>query len=75
MVAEGHGLNPGIFGSISADLVVPYPPGIPVLIPGQVITQEIANFLIGLYHSNNGIEIHGLVLRGDEAYLRIVANS
>lgn len=73
LVADGHGLNSEIFGSISADLVVPYPPGIPVLIPGQVITQEIANFLIGLYHSSNGIEIHGMVLRGDEAYLRIVA--
>ncbi|MFT4825323.1 MAG: arginine/lysine/ornithine decarboxylase [Halioglobus sp.] len=75
LVDPGHGLNPTIFGKISADLVVPYPPGIPVLIPGQVITQEIANFLIGLYRSSNGIEIHGLVLRGDEAYLRIVAGT
>ena len=57
---------------VCADLVVPYPPGIPVLIPGQVVTEDIANFLLGLYHSSNGIEIHGLVQRGDEACLRLV---
>jgi len=72
LVANGHGLNPEICGAISADLIVPYPPGIPVLIPGQLVTAEIANFLIALHHSNSGIEVHGLVMRADEAYLRIV---
>jgi hypothetical protein len=37
-----------------------------------VVTEDIANFLLGLYHSSNGIEIHGLVQRGDEACLRLV---
>ena len=72
LVADLHGLNEDILGAISADLVVPYPPGIPVLIPGQVVTEDIAFFLLGLYHSSNGIEIHGLVQRGDEACLRLV---
>jgi arginine decarboxylase len=72
LVSEQHGLNEGVLGAISADLVVPYPPGIPVLIPGQVITEDIANFLLGQYHSSNGTELHGLVQRGDEACLRVV---
>jgi arginine/lysine/ornithine decarboxylase len=32
-------------GRISADIVVPYPPGIPVLVPGEVITEAIAEHL------------------------------
>ena len=32
-------------GYISAELVVPYPPGIPALIPGELITLEIVKFL------------------------------
>lgn len=72
LVAEQHGLNEAVVGAVSADLVVPYPPGIPVLIPGQEITASIARFLLNLYHSKNGTEIHGLVERGDSAFLRVV---
>jgi len=72
LLAEQHGLNEAVIGAISADLVVPYPPGIPVLIPGQEITDSIARFLLNLYHSKNGMEIHGLVERGDNAFLRVV---
>ena len=32
-------------GHISAQTLTPYPPGIPVLIPGERITQEIVEFL------------------------------
>ena len=32
-------------GHISAQTLTPYPPGIPVLIPGERITQEIQNYL------------------------------
>jgi arginine/lysine/ornithine decarboxylase len=38
-------------GEISADLVLPYPPGIPVLAPGEVITADkIAYLLEGVAH-------------------------
>lgn len=30
---------------VSAELICPYPPGIPVLIPGEVITQEALDYL------------------------------
>ena len=32
-------------GHISAQTLTPYPPGIPVLIPGERITQEIVDFI------------------------------
>jgi arginine decarboxylase len=32
-------------GQISAELVCPYPPGIPVLVPGEVITGEAIEYL------------------------------
>ncbi|WP_217997072.1 aminotransferase class I/II-fold pyridoxal phosphate-dependent enzyme [Kineosphaera limosa] len=40
---------------VSATFVVPYPPGFPVLVPGQVLSAEIVDFLIGL----DVHEIHG----------------
>ncbi len=33
-------------GRISADLVAPYPPGVPVLAPGEIITKEILEGLL-----------------------------
>jgi arginine/lysine/ornithine decarboxylase len=44
-------------GKISGESVVPYPPGIPVLVPGEEITQEIVEYLTGVRRT--GIEIHG----------------
>lgn len=40
---------------VSASFVIPYPPGFPVLMPGQVINKEIINFLIAI----DVKEIHG----------------
>jgi arginine/lysine/ornithine decarboxylase len=37
-------------GHISAQTLTPYPPGIPVLIPGERITKEIQDFLLDLAH-------------------------
>ena len=40
---------------VSASFVIPYPPGFPVLVPGQVIDREIIDFLIAI----DVKEIHG----------------
>ncbi|MBL7876975.1 MAG: hypothetical protein JNL53_15005, partial [Cyclobacteriaceae bacterium] len=40
---------------VSAAFVIPYPPGFPVLVPGQVMTEEILSFLEAL----DVKEIHG----------------
>jgi len=40
---------------VSASFVIPYPPGFPILVPGQVISREILTFMRALDVS----EIHG----------------
>lgn len=40
---------------VSASFVIPYPPGFPVLVPGQVISEEIIQFMLAL----DVTEIHG----------------
>ena len=40
---------------VSAGFVIPYPPGFPILVPGQVISEEILNFMRAL----DVKEIHG----------------
>jgi arginine decarboxylase len=40
---------------VSATFVTPYPPGFPVLVPGQVVSREILTFIRGL----DTPEIHG----------------
>jgi lysine decarboxylase len=45
-------------GLTSASVVSPYPPGIPVLFPGETITSEVINYLHRLVLS--GFEVHGI---------------
>ncbi len=40
---------------VSANFVIPYPPGFPVLVPGQVIRKDVLEFLIAL----DVKEVHG----------------
>jgi arginine decarboxylase len=40
---------------VSASFIIPYPPGFPILVPGQVVSQEILAFMLALDVS----EIHG----------------
>ncbi len=40
---------------VSASFIIPYPPGFPILVPGQVISEEILSFMRALDVS----EIHG----------------
>jgi arginine decarboxylase len=40
---------------VSANFVIPYPPGFPIMVPGQVLTQETIDFMRKL----DVKEIHG----------------
>lgn len=40
---------------VASSFVIPYPPGFPVLVPGQVVSHEIINFMLAL----DVKEIHG----------------
>ena len=51
-------------GLVSANFVIPYPPGFPIMVPGQVITQETIDFMRKL----DVKEIHGYdAAEGSEA--------
>lgn len=45
-------------GKIAAEMVIPYPPGVPVLQLGEEITQEAINYIILL--KNNGARFNGV---------------
>lgn len=47
-------------GRYSAEMVVPYPPGIPILYPGERIRQETMEYLVKLVEV--GIKFHGTLL-------------
>jgi arginine/lysine/ornithine decarboxylase len=44
-------------GEVSAELVTPYPPGIPVIAPGEVVTAEAVDFLTEVLAA--GAHLHG----------------
>lgn len=46
-------------GRISATSIIPYPPGIPLIAPGEEITQELYEHI--LFIMENGLEITGLM--------------
>jgi arginine decarboxylase len=59
---------------VSASFVIPYPPGFPIMVPGQVITQETIDFMRKLdvkeIHGYNAVQ--GLMLVRPEALARYV---
>ncbi|WP_225782899.1 arginine/lysine/ornithine decarboxylase [Xenophilus sp. Marseille-Q4582] len=59
-------------GRITTSLITPYPPGIPLLIPGEVFNKKIVDYLkfarqFNLECPGFETDIHGLVARVDEA--------
>lgn len=46
-------------GRISAASIIPYPPGIPLIVPGEMITRELYDHII--MTMENGLEIVGLM--------------
>jgi arginine decarboxylase len=59
---------------VSANLVIPYPPGFPIMVPGQVITRETVEFMRKLdvkeihgYNAEEGLKVfkaEALALKG-----------
>jgi arginine decarboxylase len=65
-------INAALNGKVAADQITPYPPGIPVLVPGQVITAEIMQYLAGLLRSHKRVELHGIVYDGYMPCVRVL---
>ncbi len=72
LLAKKAQANTALVNRISADQIVPYPPGIPVLVPGQVITADIIEYLVSLLGSKKHIELHGVVNDGQAPYMRVL---
>ncbi len=51
---------------VSSIMVTPYPPGIPLLVPGQIITNDIIDVL--QTYREHDVEIHGL----DEGKIKVI---
>lgn len=64
-------VNEALIGAISADQITPYPPGIPVLVPGQEISREVLDYLRSILLSQRHIEVHGLTYKQELPHLRI----
>jgi arginine decarboxylase len=65
-------VNQALARRVCADQIVPYPPGIPVLVPGQLITRDIAEYLASLLRSQKRMEIHGVVYEGYQPCVRVL---
>ncbi|USD20685.1 aminotransferase class I/II-fold pyridoxal phosphate-dependent enzyme [Microbulbifer variabilis] len=72
LMDNGVDATQNLISRTSADEIVPYPPGIPVLVPGQEISEQIVQYLQQLLQGQNTTEIHGLIFRSDEPMLRVV---
>jgi len=46
-------------GKVAKEFIIPYPPGIPLVVPGERITREIIRFLMFL--TKNRVEIYGII--------------
>jgi arginine decarboxylase len=69
---EKERVNRSLAGRVCADQIVPYPPGIPVLVPGQVVTANIAEYLGNLLRSTKRMEMHGIVHEGYVPCIRVL---
>ena len=72
---ENDRINAGLNGKVAADQVTPYPPGIPVLVPGQVITTDVIHYLAALLRSHKRVELHGIVYDGYIPCVRVLTPS
>ena len=72
-LTEGKKANPALVGKVCCDQIVPYPPGIPVLVPGQIISAEILQYLCDILSGPNPIETHGLIGHGKTAHIRVLS--
>ncbi|MGB8434693.1 MAG: aminotransferase class I/II-fold pyridoxal phosphate-dependent enzyme [Burkholderiales bacterium] len=75
LMNEKENLNRALVDRVCADQIVPYPPGIPVLVPGQAITRPILEYLIGLLRSQKQLELHGVVYDGYVPCLRVLKSA
>ena len=73
LLDDNDQVNRGLAGRVSCDQIVPYPPGIPVLVPGQRITDNIVEYLVRYLRVQNKVELHGVVYQGYVPSIRVLS--
>jgi len=63
-------INEALVGRVVQDLIAPYPPGVPLLTPGERINAEVLEWLERWQDSDEHAEIHGLNWVDGVAYFR-----
>jgi arginine decarboxylase len=73
LLDETDRINHDLAGRTCCDQIVPYPPGIPVLVPGQHITANIVEYLVRYLRVQNKVELHGVVYQGYVPSVRVLS--
>uniref|UniRef100_A0A1I8HIJ3 OKR_DC_1 domain-containing protein n=1 Tax=Macrostomum lignano TaxID=282301 RepID=A0A1I8HIJ3_9PLAT len=66
--------NQALLDRVCCDQIVSYPPGIPVVVPGQVINLAIVTYLARLTKGPKALEIHGLADCDGEYGVRVLTD-
>jgi arginine/lysine/ornithine decarboxylase len=53
-------------------LLVPYPPGIPVFLPGLTITRPMIDIVQAVAESEGADAVHGLFVRSKKYYVEVI---
>ncbi len=72
LLDDNEQVNPRLVGRVCADQIVPYPPGIPVLVPGQRINEKVVEFLVRTLRVYGNVELHGVVFQGYLPAIRVL---
>jgi len=72
LLDENEQISERLVGRVCADQVVPYPPGIPVLVPGQLINDQVVEFLVRTLRVHGKVELHGIVFQGYLPAIRVL---
>jgi arginine/lysine/ornithine decarboxylase len=57
-------------GRVSGEFINLYPPGIPLLVPGEIITKELCGKI--LKWNAQGLTVQGILTRGEEILVRVL---
>lgn len=57
-------------GCVSGDFINLYPPGIPIVVPGEELTEEICTYLQQL--TDSGLTVHGIQKKDNDIVVKVV---
>ena len=72
LLDDNEQVDARLLGRVCADQIVPYPPGIPVLVPGQRINATVVEFLVRTLRVHGNMELHGVVFQGYLPAIRVL---